>query len=89
MTSKHMKKSTSLTIGEMEHKTILRIHLTPGIMVTYLGEAVGQGEHFIHAGGDVSPVAVKIIVEVPQKLKVRLPNDPALTLLSTFLQVLY
>lgn len=88
MSSKHMKKTTSLAIREMEHKKTLRTHLIPGIMVTHLGEAVGQGGH-LHTGGNVNPVTVKIIVEVPQKPNIRLPYDPALILLSTFLKVLY
>lgn len=69
----------------------LRVHLIPGIKATRLGEAVGQGARgtLIHAGGNVRPVSMEIRVEVPQKLNVRLPYDPALTSLSPYLKALY
>lgn len=80
--------SASLAIREMEHKTTLRVCLIPGIMATRLGEAVGQGGPLIHTGENVIPVTVEITVVGPQKLNIRLPYDPALTLLSTYLKVL-
>jgi hypothetical protein len=60
MTKKHLNKcSTSLVIGEMQIKTILRLHLTPVTMakiknLSAAGEDVKKEEHFSIAVGIVN-----------------------------------
>jgi hypothetical protein len=52
---KHVKKcSPSLAINQMQIKTTLRLHLTPGKIATIIGENVGRNEVLYTASRNIN-----------------------------------
>ena len=92
MANRHMKRySSSLIFRRIQTKTTMRNHLTPVRMANINISANnrcwrgwGERESFLHCWWECKVVQSlwNIVMEVPQKLKVDLPYDPAIALLG-------
>ena len=86
--NKHMRRcSTSLTIREMQIKTVMRYHLTPSkrTQITNVGEDV-EKKTLLHCWCEcklVQPLWKKIRSFL-RKLKIELPCDPAIPFLAIY-----
>jgi hypothetical protein len=90
MTNKYMEKcSTSLTMNEMQIKTILRFHLMPvrrqssRTQTTNAGEAVGKSNpHTLLVKRKIVQPPWKYIGRLLRKLKIDVPYDSTMPLIS-------
>ena len=95
MVNRHMRRySTLLIVREMKIKTTMRYHLTPVRMAKIKntrnkrgGQGFGEIRTLVHAllvGMQTGAASVKNSMEFPQKLKIELPYDPVIALLSIY-----
>ena len=92
MANRHMKRCSSLQIGEMKIRTTLRHQFTPVRMAIIkkstkinVGES-GEKATFPHCWWECKLVQPLLIVvwRFPKKLKIELPYDPAMLLLGIY-----
>ena len=88
MANKHMKRSTSLIIREMQIKTAMRYHYTPvrmaaiqSLQAINAGEGVEKREHCWWECKLVQPLW-RTVWRFLKKLETELPYDPAIPLLG-------